>query len=182
MLDMTNNGREKTFFLPAVYATFISGKAEWGREGGGSTLGRQWAAKSEWAVHQDKRLHCTLLPHLWTTWMPSRPPARQNHTGFCVTVIELYAGAKEQTCLSCTKWSKVSGRPRASGFFPLQQRPYVLLSDIVKILHMDIYVTWDLWSIHAKYLSERQTAWSASKACLFSQDLIEGHTWETGVL
>ncbi len=32
----------------------------------------------------------------------------------------------------------------------------------------------DLWSTHAKVLPNRQRAWSARTACLFSQDLLKG--------
>jgi hypothetical protein len=52
--------------------------------------------------------------------------------------IELYAGAKEYNFLSRTKRSKVSGRPRAGGFFTLQQLPYVLLSDNCYNFNMDL--------------------------------------------
>ncbi len=61
------------------------------------------------------------------------------------------------------------------GFFPLfNSDPTWSSPIIVKIFLLWVYMYWDLWSTHANFLPNRQRAWSASTACLFSQDLLKG--------
>ncbi len=51
---------------------------------GGHATGACWAPR---AVHRDRWLHCTCYFNPGPTWMPSRPPARQIHSGFGEAVL-----------------------------------------------------------------------------------------------
>ncbi len=51
---------------------------------GGHATGACWAPR---AVHRDRWLHCACYFNRGPTWTPSRPPARQNHSGFGVAVL-----------------------------------------------------------------------------------------------
>jgi hypothetical protein len=91
---------------------------------GGHATGACWAP---WAVHRDRWLHCACYFNHGPTWTPSRPPARQNHTGFGVAVLNCMQEFKNRPF-----WTAPSGLRRAAchvlaALSALQQRTHVPL-------------------------------------------------------
>jgi hypothetical protein len=77
---------------------------------GGHATGVCWAPR---ALHWDRRLHCACYFNRGPTWKPSRPPARQNHTGFGVAVLNCMQEFKNRPF-----WTAPSGLKRAACSVP----------------------------------------------------------------
>jgi hypothetical protein len=135
-------GQENYFMAHWTLCWGPTWDSERGHIRGGSTPGSRWAAESEWgprnrsvlsptAVHRDRGLHCTCYLNRGPTWTPSRPPARQNHSGFGVAVLNCMRKLKNRPF-----WTAVSGLQCAAchvlaALSGLQQRPHVPLFEIV---------------------------------------------------
>ncbi len=110
----------------------------------GSTPGWQWAVKSErgpatgacWApraVHRDRQPHHTCYLNWGPMWMPSRPPVCQNHTDFGVAVLNCMQEIKNKPLRTAPSGLKWAAYHVLAALSALQQRPYVLFSDNVKV-------------------------------------------------
>ncbi len=126
---------------------------------GGHVTGACWAPR---AVHRDRWLHCACCFNRGPMWTPSRPLERQNHTGFCVAVLNCMQEIKNRPF-----WTAPSGLKRVAchvlaALSALQQRPTRLSLILLKWIYIfDIF-----WSICAKLQSVR-LRWELGQQILY---------------
>jgi hypothetical protein len=93
-----------------------------------------WAPR---AVHGDGGLHCACYFNRGPMWTPSRPPARQNHSGFGVAVLNCMRKFKNRPFWTALSSLQCAACHVLAALSALQLRPHVpLFENCVYYVHI----------------------------------------------